>query len=92
MASFRNLYKNQLLQNKLMDKYEFTEHFNDILRNCELEMKRKLEAPREMQSFESSRKSKKTVESLKKAPLEKESTKPKPVESKSYFSLMSHSR
>jgi len=67
MLSFRAQYKSQLLHNKLMSKFDFTNHFQDILKQCEDEVKASQEAPRKMMTFEQSNKSKKTVESLKKA-------------------------
>ena len=69
MLSFRNLYRSQLLQNKLIAKYEFSDKFSEILRLCEDEMKQIQEAPRKMQTWEQSLKSKKTVESFKKQPV-----------------------
>ena len=75
MLTFRNQFRNQLLHNKLMSKYEFTNHFQDILKKCEDDVRLIQEAPRKMQSFEQSNKSKKTIESLKKPTPEKPKSK-----------------
>ena len=83
---FRDAFKNQLQLQQYGEQFDFSDTFNNILKEAEEWGRKQAAAPKAMKSFEESQKSKKTVASMiERKGDDKENKKLKKVESKFLF-------
>lgn len=83
---FRDAFKNKLQLQQYGEKFDFSDTFNNLLKDAEEWGRKQAAAPKAMKSFEESQKSKKTVASMiERKGDDKENKKVKKVESRFLF-------